>query len=192
MDTMDGCIVNGGIVNGWLRDAIACPSPNFNQRPVDAVISLLVIHNISLPPGEFSCGYVPSFFRNQLDVNAHPYFASIAKLRVSAHLFIARDGQVTQFVSFENRAWHAGVSSYEGVSNCNDFSVGIELEGTDDILYTDSQYLSLQKVTRQLLVTYPTLTPARITGHEQIAPGRKTDPGFAFDWSRYLQSLVNE
>jgi AmpD protein len=188
MDT----IINRSIVNGWLRDAIACPSPNFNQRPVGAEISLLVIHTISLPPGEFGGGYVPLFFRNQLDVNAHPYFASIANLRVSAHLFIARDGQVTQFVSFENRAWHAGVSSFEGVSNCNDFSIGIELEGTDDILYTDSQYQSLQKVTRQLLVTYPTLTPARITGHEQIAPGRKTDPGPAFDWPRYLQSLVNE
>lgn len=180
------------IVNGWLGDAIACPSPNFNQRPTDNDITLLVIHNISLPPGEFGGGHVQRFFRNRLDSNAHPYFATIAKVRVSAHLFIARDGAVTQFVSFKNRAWHAGVSSYEGRDNCNDFSIGIEMEGSDDIPYTDEQYESLKKVTRQLLLTYPTLTPARITGHEHIAPGRKSDPGPAFDWQRYLQSLVNE
>lgn len=180
------------IVNGWLGDAIACPSPNFNQRPLGTDISLLVIHNISLPPGEFGGGNVQSFFRNQLDTSAHPYFATLENVRVSTHLFIARDGEITQFVSFANRAWHAGASSYEGVSNCNDYSIGIEMEGTDDIPYTDDQYYSLQKVTRQLLATYPTLTPARITGHEQIAPGRKTDPGPAFDWQRYLQSLVNE
>jgi AmpD protein len=188
----DTRVMTTDIVNGWLVDAIACPSPNFNQRPAGTEISLLVIHNISLPPGEFGGGYVQQFFRNQLDANADAYFASIAGLRVSSHLFVARDGRVTQFVAFTQRAWHAGTSSYEGVSNCNDFSIGIELEGTDDIPYTDSQYESLKKVTRQLLVTYPTLTPARITGHEHIAPGRKTDPGPAFDWPRYLQSLVNE
>ena len=175
-----------------MGDAVACPSPNFNQRPAGMEISLLVIHNISLPPGEFGGGHVQRFFRNQLDANAHPYFAAISSMRVSAHLFISRDGIATQFVSFENRAWHAGVSSYEGQNNCNDFSVGIELEGSDDTPYTDEQYETLQKVTRQLLLTYPTLTPARITGHQHIAPGRKTDPGPAFDWQRYLQSLVNE
>lgn len=180
------------IVGGWLRDAMACPSPNFNFRPDGTAISLLVIHNISLPPGEFGGGYVQSFFTNRLDASLHPYFATVAEMKVSSHLLIERTGRVVQFVSFDHRAWHAGISSYEGQNNCNDFSIGIELEGADDIFYTDEQYDSLKKVTRQLLVTYPTLTSTRITGHEQIAPGRKTDPGPAFDWPRYLQSLVNE
>lgn len=180
------------IVNGWLREAIACPSPNFNQRPQGAEVSLLVIHNISLPPGEFGGGYVQDFFRNRLDPRAHAYFASIAHLQVSSHLFIERSGRIVQFVSFEERAWHAGASSFEGVQNCNDFSIGIELEGTDNLPYTDKQYAALQKVTRQLLATYPKLTPQRITGHEHIAPGRKTDPGPAFDWVGYKASLVDE
>ena len=177
------------ILNGWLNIAQKIPSPNFNRRPENTGVSLLVIHNISLPPGEFGGGFVQQFFQNTLDAHAHPYFETIASLQVSAHLFIERDGKVTQFVSFADRAWHAGASSYDGVANCNDYSIGIELEGTDDQPYTDAQYSQLAKVTRQLLLTYPTLTPARITGHDHIAPGRKTDPGPAFDWSRYSASL---
>jgi len=178
------------VEQGWLNIATRCPSPNCNARPANTPVSLLVIHNISLPPGEFGGGYVQAFFQNQLDANAHPYFATIAGMQVSAHLFIARDGAITQFVSFDERAWHAGASVFDGVENCNDYSIGIELEGTDDIPYTDAQYDSLAKVTRQLLATYPTLTPARITGHEHIAPVRKTDPGPSFDWARYRLSFI--
>lgn len=177
------------IVGHWLNIAHKVPSPNFNPRPDNTPISLLVIHNISLPPGEFGGGYVQQFFQNQLDANLHPYFATIASLQVSAHLFIERDGKVTQFVAFDQRAWHAGTSSFDGVVNCNDYSIGIELEGTDRLPYTNEQYAALAKVTRQLLLTYPTLTPERITGHEHIAPGRKTDPGPAFDWPRFSASL---
>lgn len=180
---------NIAIVDGWLNIAHKVPSPNFNQRPDNVPVSLLVIHNISLPPGEFGGGYVQQFFQNRLDASKHPYFVSIADLQVSAHLFIERDGKVTQFVAFDQRAWHAGVSSFDGVANCNDYSIGIELEGTDKHAYTDEQYVVLVKVTRQLLLTYPTLTPERITGHENIAPGRKTDPGPMFDWSRFSASL---
>jgi AmpD protein len=179
------------IEQGWLDQAICCPSPNFNQRPVDVTINLLVIHNISLPPGEFGGGYVEDFFRNRLDIQKHPYFQNIANLQVSSHLLIDRQGKITQFVSFDDRAWHAGQSSYSGVENCNDYSIGIELEGTDDLPYTAEQYKSLAKVTRQLLINYPKLTPDRITGHEHIAPGRKTDPGPAFDWVYYF-SLIKE
>ena len=177
------------IINGWLDWAIKCPSPNFNQRPENADISLLVIHNISLPPKEFGGGYVQQFFQNQLDASVHPYFETIANLQVSAHLFIERDGCVTQFVSFNDRAWHAGNSCFEGINNCNDYSIGIELEGGDEIPYADAQYAALEKVTRQLLQTYPKLTHGRITGHEHVAPGRKTDPGPAFDWQRYRDSF---
>ena len=177
------------IQQGWLTAAVRCPSPNYNQRPPGADVSLLVIHNISLPPGQFGGGHVQAFFQNRLDAGFHPYFASIAGMQVSAHLLIERDGAITQFVSFDDRAWHAGASSFDGVANCNDYSIGIELEGTDDVAYTDAQYHSLEKVTRQLLATYPKLTPARITGHEQIAPGRKTDPGPAFDWPRFFASI---
>ena len=179
------------IIQGWLADAEQCVSLNVNQRPDEADISLLVIHNISLPPGQFGAGYVQQFFQNQLDCNAHPYFETIAELQVSAHLFIERDGKITQFAPFEVRAWHAGRSSFEGVPNCNDYSIGIELEGTDEVAYSDAQYAALAKVSRQLLQTYPKLTPERIVGHEHIAPGRKTDPGIAFDWSRYKMSLIH-
>ena len=177
--------------DGWLTTAARYPSPNFNQRPVAQAINLLVIHNISLPPGEFGSGYVKSFFTNQLDPAIHPYFETISNLKVSSHLFIERTGSITQFVPFGQRAWHAGVSEFDGIPNCNDYSIGIELEGCDDIAYTDAQYQSLALVTRQLLVIYPKITPERIVGHSQIAPGRKTDPGSAFDWSRYY-SLLDE
>ena len=177
------------IIDGWLQWAEYCPSPNFNLRPDDGDISLLVIHNISLPPGDFGSGHVQKFFQNKLEAQVHPYFETIADLKVSAHLFIERDGTVTQFVPFNARAWHAGSSSFAGVGDCNNYSIGIELEGTDDIPYSDAQYLALEKVSRQLLLTYPKLTPERIAGHSDVAPGRKTDPGPAFDWQRYRTSL---
>lgn len=178
------------IINGWLDEAIECKSPNFNLRPEND-ISLLVIHNISLPPGEFGGGHIQSFFQNQLDPTLHPYFQTICDLRVSSHLLIDRQGVMTQFVSLDDRAWHAGQSSFQGIENCNDFSIGIELEGTDDLAYSQDQYQSLAKVTRQLLANYPKLTVDRIAGHDQIAPGRKTDPGSAFDWV-YFRSLIKE
>jgi AmpD protein len=177
------------VSDGWLDGAEQCASPNFNQRPEHTTISLLVIHNISLPPGEFGGGYVQQFFQNTLDSTLHPYFTIIAELKVSAHLFVERDGKVTQFVPFNARAWHAGNSSFEGVADCNNYSIGIELEGADDIPYSDAQYRALEKVSRQLMLTYPKLTPERITGHSDIAPGRKTDPGPAFDWLRFRNSL---
>jgi N-acetyl-anhydromuramoyl-L-alanine amidase len=177
------------IIDGWLQWAEPCPSPNFNLRPENIDIDLMVIHNISLPPGEFGGGYVQRFFQNTLNVGVHPYFSTIAELKVSAHLFIERDGKVTQFVPFDARAWHAGNSSFAGVADCNNYSIGIELEGADDIPYSDAQYRALEKVSRQLLLTYPKLTPERITGHSDVAPGRKTDPGSAFDWQRYRTSL---
>lgn len=174
---------------GWLMGVQAMTSPNFSKRPPGAEIDLLVIHNISLPPGEFGTGCVAEFFCNQLDAGRHPYFATIAELKVSAHFFIARGGEITQFVSVLDRAWHAGASSYAGVDNCNDYSIGIELEGCDDISYTDAQYASLIELTRQLTKAFPKITRQRIVGHKDVAPGRKTDPGEAFDWQRYVRNL---
>ena len=178
-----------GIKDGYLTAAIQCPSPNANLRPLGQSVNLLVIHNISLPPGQFGTGCVQSFFTNQLDTSLDPYFQTIAELQVSAHLFIERDGAVTQFVPFEARAWHAGASSFEGIANCNDYSIGIELEGCADIGYTDAQYHALAKATRQILVAYPRITPERIVGHNHIAPQRKTDPGEACDWDRFYKLL---
>lgn len=177
------------IKGGYLAAAIQYPSPNFNQRPHGQSLNLLVIHNISLPPGRFGTGYVQDFFTNQLDTALDPYFQTIAELQVSAHLFIERTGNITQFVPFHERAWHAGVSSFQGVANCNDYSIGIELEGCDNIAYTDAQYDALAMVTRQILAAYPAITPERIVGHSQIAPERKTDPGEAFDWDRFRKLL---
>ena len=177
--------------NSWLQPCASvshCPSPNFDHRT--EAPSLLVIHNISLPPGQFGNGYIHDLFCNQLDAQAHPYFADIAQLKVSAHGLIDRQGHVTQFVGFNDRAWHAGVSCYAGRSQCNDFSIGIELEGTDDEAYTDQQYQQLTALTRALLDYYPTLNTEHITGHSDIAPGRKTDPGPAFDWSLYHRLLA--
>jgi AmpD protein len=154
-------------------------------------VSLLVIHNISLPPGQFGTGCVQRFFCNRLDSAEHPYFATIADLQVSSHLLIERTGEVTQFVPFSARAWHAGNSCFAGVENCNDFSIGIELEGTDEQPYTDAQYSHLAEVTHLLLSHYPALRPERIVGHADIAPGRKTDPGPAFDWPRYRALLID-
>jgi len=178
-----------GIKDGYLTAATRCPSPNTNQRPFGQSISLLVIHNISLPPGKFGTGWVQKFFTNQLDPSLHPYFETIAELQVSAHIFIERTGKIIQFVPFDMRAWHAGASSFRGVANCNDYSIGIELEGCDDIAYTDAQYEALAGLARQILAAYPDITPDRIVGHNQIAPERKTDPGEAFDWARFHQLL---
>ncbi len=175
-------------VSGWCEGVCHCPSPNFNERP-SGEISLLVIHNISLPPGQFATGKVQAFFQNRLDVTEHPYFEGISALRVSAHFLIERDGQITQFVSCLDRAWHAGVSSFEGREACNDFSLGIELEGTDDLPFSDAQYQALTTLTLQLQAAYPAITAHRICGHSDVAPGRKTDPGPAFDWMRFRSAL---
>lgn len=174
---------------GWFSDIEHCPSPNCNERPDDE-ISLLVIHNISLPPGKFGGGNVQAFFQNRLDSSRHPFYQEIAKLTVSAHFFIERDGAITQFVSCRDRAWHAGISSFQGREACNDFSLGIELEGTDDLPYTESQYAALSELSGHLLQAYPAITLERICGHCDIAPGRKTDPGPAFGWARYHRELA--
>jgi AmpD protein len=178
-------------ISGWCHAVQHCPSPNFNERPAGE-ISLLVIHNISLPPAQFATGKVQEFFQNRLDLTEHPYFEGIGHLRVSAHFLIERDGAVTQFVSCLQRAWHAGVSSFAGREGCNDFSVGIELEGTDDQPFTDAQYTALLGLTRQLQAAFVGITHDRICGHSDIAPGRKTDPGPCFDWARYRAGLMNE
>ncbi|MEH2921674.1 1,6-anhydro-N-acetylmuramyl-L-alanine amidase AmpD [Samsonia erythrinae] len=174
--------------NGWLSDITRMPSPHYDDRPNNEVPSLLVIHNISLPPGEFGGPYIDHLFTATLDPTAHPYFADIAHLRVAAHCLIRRDGQVTQYVAFDRRAWHAGVSEFEGRERCNDFSIGIELEGTDTLPFTAAQYQSLVAITQVLMRHYP-ITPSRIVGHSDIAPGRKTDPGPAFDWDCYHRLL---
>lgn len=178
------------IIDGRLIDAHWLSSPNFGERPDETEVSLLVVHNISLPPGQFGGGYVQQLFCNQLPANDHPYFDSIKGLQVSSHLLIERTGKTTQFVNFNQRAWHAGLSEFEGRENCNDFSIGIELEGTDTDNYTSEQYEQLIKVTQALQAAYPLITPERITGHEHIAPGRKTDPGIAFDWHRYREGIM--
>ncbi|MEB5971949.1 1,6-anhydro-N-acetylmuramyl-L-alanine amidase AmpD [Pantoea dispersa] len=177
--------------HGWISSARKVPSPHFNARPDNEPPSLLIIHNISLPPGEFGGPWIDRLFTGTLPADAHPYFADIAQLRVAAHCLIRRDGELVQYVSFDQRAWHAGISQFAGRENCNDFSMGIELEGTDTLPYTDAQYAMLQQVTRLLMQHYP-LTPQRITGHSDIAPERKTDPGPAFDWIRYKQAIGQE
>ena len=171
-----------------LQQAKICLSPNCSSRE-KGEISLLVIHNISLPPGKFGGGHVEEFFQNILDPQAHPYFDEIKELKVSSHLFIDRDGSITQFVPFDKKAWHAGVSNFNGRENCNEFSIGIELEGTDELEYTHQQYDSLVEVSRELMVLYPLITKDNIVGHCDIAPGRKTDPGKAFDWDLYRSRL---
>jgi N-acetyl-anhydromuramoyl-L-alanine amidase len=164
-------------------------SPNFDERPAGLTADLLVVHGISLPPNEFGGPWIDRMFTGTLPASAHPFFADLSKSRLSAHALIRRDGQIVQYVPFDARAWHAGRSAYEGRSACNDFSIGIELEGADGILYTDAQYASLVALTRALLETYPTLSAQRIVGHADIAPGRKSDPWASFDWERYRALL---
>jgi AmpD protein len=167
-----------------LRGARFVASPNCDARPDPADVTLLVVHAISLPPGRFGGGWIDRLFTNRLPVDAHPYFARIHELRVSSHLCIFRDGAVAQYVPFDRRAWHAGESRFDGRARCNDFSIGIELEGDDDTPFEPRQYRRLAEVARALMRAYPGVTPARIAGHSDIAPGRKTDPGPQFDWIR--------
>jgi AmpD protein len=171
-----------------VRAAAQVPSPNFDARPFDVRVSLLVIHNISLPPGQFGGPWIVELFTNRLDPTAHPYFASLADLRVSAHFLIRREGTLAQFVSCGLRAWHAGESIWRRRSNCNDFSIGVELEGTDELPYEDIQYRTLARLTRALRRRYPLKD---IAGHRDIAPKRKTDPGPAFDWARFRKLIAN-
>jgi AmpD protein len=166
---------------GWLPAARRLPSPNCDARPEGMAIELIVIHNISLPPGVFDGDAVIALFTNQLDWDAHPYYQGIRGLRVSAHFFIRRDGSLIQFVPCSLRAWHAGVSTWQGCERCNDFSIGIELEGTDDQPFTDAQYAALIPLVQQLKQAYPIRA---VVGHSDIAAGRKTDPGPHFDWQR--------
>ncbi len=161
-------------------------SPNCDERPPGTLIDLLVIHNISLPPGEFGGNAIHRFFMNQLDPSEHPYFQTIIQLHVSAHLFIDRTGIVKQYVPFEKRAWHAGQSVFQGRERCNDFSIGIELEGADDVPYDERQYQSLRTMIKHIQTLYPAITSDRIVGHSDISPGRKTDPGAAFDWEKIV------
>jgi AmpD protein len=167
---------------GWLDEARRVPSPNCDARPAGADITLMVVHGISLPPGEYGGGWIDDLFCNRLDPQAHPYFREISGLQVSSHLLIRRDGELVQYVPFSKRAWHAGDSCFDGRDACNDFSVGIELEGQDTEAYTDRQYEQLAAVMQVLVATYPGLALDRVAGHSDISPGRKTDPGPAFDW----------
>jgi AmpD protein len=174
----------------WLPGPRHEPSANQDERPGNGVVDLLVIHNISLPPGEFGGGYIRDLFLNRLDPLAHPYFAEIADLEVSSHLLICRDGSALQFVALDRRAWHAGLSSFCGRERCNDFSIGIELEGSDDIPFTEPQYRRLAALTTEIQTHFPAIAPDRIVGHSDIAPGRKTDPGPHFDWVLYRELIA--
>ncbi len=178
------------IAEGRLRRATQRQSPHVDARPDPDDISLLVVHGISLPAGEFGGPYIDELFMGQLDHQAHPEFAPLKGLRVSAHCLIRRDGELVQYVPFDQRAWHAGRSSYAGRRRCNDFSIGIELEGTDTAPYTKEQYQQLAQVAAELIATYPQLNRQRIVGHQHIAPVRKTDPGPAFDWAYFTQQLA--
>lgn len=176
---------------GLLDAARFQPSPHCDDRPAGLIPDLIVIHGISLPPGEFGGPWIDALFTHGIDPTAHPYFQTIAGLRVSAHLLIRRDGTPVQYVPFHRRAWHAGESVYQGRCRCNDFSVGIELEGTDLLPYDNRQYTQLAAAIVALRRAYPTILPERLTGHADIAPGRKTDPGPAFDWAK-LHRLLKE
>ena len=173
--------------SGIVRAARQAPSPNCDDRPPGTKISLLVVHNISLPPGRFDGDAIEQFFTTRLDPSAHPYFATIAGQRVSAHFLIRRDGRLIQFVPCERRAWHAGESRWRGRERCNDFSIGVELEGTDELPYEAAQYAMMVRLIRALRQRYPI---ADFAGHSDIAPGRKTDPGNAFDWARFRRLVA--
>lgn len=177
------------VIEGWLSTARRVSTPNCDARPDPEDISLIVIHCISLPPGEFGGPWIDALFSNRLDAGAHPYFQGVHHLRVSAHLLIRRNAEIVQYVPFHRRAYHAGVSRYGGRTACNDFSIGIELEGTETVPYTEDQYRQLGKVVDTLLRSYPSLSPERIAGHSDIAPERKTDPGPSFDWQRFRDSM---
>jgi len=177
------------IEDGWLLAIEHQHSTFFTPRELEQKIHLLVVHNISLPAGNFDGDHITDLFLGRIDANAHPSFTELAQLQVSAHCLIRRDGSIIQYVSFNDKAWHAGVSCFDGKDKCNDFSIGIELEGTDDIPYENSQYLQLAALTKCLQKNYPLISNQHIVGHCDIAPGRKTDPGKAFDWSYFHQCL---
>ncbi len=175
---------------GWVVGVRRVASPNHDERPAGAELSLIVVHGISLPPGEFGAGWIDRFFCNDLPGDVHPFFATICDRTVSSHVLIARDGTLTQYVPFDRRAWHAGPSTYCGRTRCNDFSIGIELEGTDDLPYDAAQYRALAQLVAALRRAYPTLANAEVVGHSDIAPGRKTDPGPSFDWAELRRQLA--
>jgi N-acetyl-anhydromuramoyl-L-alanine amidase len=177
--------INTGLIEGV---RFIC-SPNCDDRPPGSTVEVLVIHAISLPPGQFGGPEIEQLFCNTLDCDSHPYFREIEGLRVSAHVLIRRDGEIVQFVPLQARAWHAGESCCEGRTRVNDFSIGIELEGCDDQPFEAAQYQALCAVTGAIMRAYPAITPARIFGHSDIAPGRRTDPGPCFDWKRYRSAL---
>jgi AmpD protein len=177
--------------SGWIEGVRRVDSPNCDDRPDVEDLSLIVVHGISLPPGEFGGPWIDQLFCNDLPPDADPYFAKIQGLKVSAHVLVDRAGVLTQFVPFSRRAWHAGVSEYRGRSTCNDFSIGIELEGADDVPYTDAQYDALAALVKALRRTYPKLRRNAIVGHSDVSPGRKTDPGPAFDWERLTRLLAS-
>jgi len=180
---------NFTIEQGWLLAVNQQKSDFFSPRGQNDLVSLLVFHNISLPAGEFGSNHITNLFLGKIDANAHPSFSDIAQLQVSAHCLIRRDGSIIQYVSFDDKAWHAGVSCFDGIDKCNDFSIGIELEGTDDIPYEEVQYQQLAKLTMSLQKNYPLINDKSIVGHCDIAPGRKTDPGQSFDWPYFHQIL---
>ncbi len=177
------------IVDHILQDVVYKESPNFNERPKNQEIDLIVIHSISLPPRIYNRDHIEQFFLNKLDVSLHSFYEEIRDLKVSAHILIKRSGEVIQFVPFNKRAWHAGKSSFNGVDDCNNFSIGIELEGSDEDYFEEDQYETLCRLTSLLMSEYNLITKDRIKGHSDIAPGRKTDPGNLFDWSRYLDNV---
>ncbi len=177
-------------IDGWWSQSARRPSPNYNTRPARTVIDMLVVHAISLPPGEYGSGDVEALFCNTLECDKHPYYAHLQALKVSAHFFIDRAGRTTQYVSVSDRAWHAGASRFGGRENCNDRSVGVELEGCDTDLFTPAQYRALNDVSRMLMDEFPAISLARVVGHSDIAPVRKTDPGRGFDWIRYRAALA--
>lgn len=174
----------------WLLEARRVLSPNCDERPADGDIDLIVVHGISLPPGEFGGPWIDALFTNRIDAGAHPYFAAIADLRVSSHVLIRRDGELVQYVPFTQRAWHAGQSCYQGRDACNDFAIGIELEGDDDTSYEPVQYARLAELITLLRQCFPAIRADAVVGHCDIAPGRKTDPGPAFDWQRLARLLA--
>ena len=176
--------------DGRLAPARQCPSPNRDRRPAGCEPELIVLHGISLPPGEFGGPYIEQFFTNTLDHDHHAYFREIAELRVSAHVLVRRDGEVVQFVPFSERAWHAGESVFRGRGRCNDYSIGIEIEGDDDTAYDERQYDCVARLIASLCRRYPRLDARVVAGHCDIAPGRKTDPGPAFDWMRLYHKLA--
>ncbi|MDH4046810.1 MAG: 1,6-anhydro-N-acetylmuramyl-L-alanine amidase AmpD [Gammaproteobacteria bacterium] len=175
---------------GILAPSVQCPSPNQDDRPEGCQPELIVVHGISLPPGEFGGPEIEQLFTNRLDWDAHPYFQEIRGTEVSSHLLIRRDGSVVQFVPFNRRAWHAGESRFRGRRRCNDFSLGIELEGTDQDPYTDPQYEQLAAVISAICKAYPTISIRTVAGHCDVSPGRKTDPGPVFDWPRLYDGLM--